>query len=195
MKQIILGVLSLFFVLSACNKPKSETQEEPQEKQTEQVVLEQKELKVEVKKEVKKYSDEVPAYLNVELAGLGFPNTNLADFYGEVIFVNYWATWCPPCRKEMPSIQSLYDKYGEKVKFVTVAFEKRQGNLQPFINKNGYTFPVYEASSPLLPEMKTRAYPTTFIINKKGEIKVKDVGAADWNAPQVHELLDKLLAE
>lgn len=192
MKQIIIGILTLLLALSCNNKPTNQVKEDSQETK-EQVVTVEKKQEPSVDKN--ENSSSIPAYLNVDLLGYGVPNTNLANFYGEVIFVNYWATWCPPCRREMPSIQDLYNKYGSKVKFVTVAFEKRPGKLQPFINKNRYTFPVYEAKSPLMPEMKTRAYPTTFIINKKGEIKVKDVGAADWNSPKVHELLDKLLAE
>lgn len=138
---------------------------------------------------------DVPSYMNIELQGYKTPDINLKSVYGEVVFINFWGSWCPPCRREMPSIQSLYDKYQGKVKFATVAFEKRPGNHKAYIDKNGYTFPVYVAQTPIETKLKARGFPTTIILNKKGEIVAKDVGMADWNSPKVHELLDKLLAE
>lgn len=199
MKYIVLSIFSLFFLITSCDKKsQSETKTDTKVAAVTDVEEDENSNETDVPKvveEVKEISKDVPSYMNIELEGVGFPNANLADFYGEVIFVNFWGTWCPPCRREMPSIQSLYEKYDGKVKFVTVAFEKRPGNLEPFIQKNNYTFPVYIAKSPLEPKMKARGYPTTFIIDKKGKIKAKDVGAADWNAPSVHKFLDKLLTE
>lgn len=195
MKKYILGICTLFFLAISCNKTAVEKQNQQTQKETQVATVTEEEDIVEPKTTQKQFSPDVPSYMNIELKGYGSPDTNLANFYGEVIFVNYWGSWCPPCRMEMPSIQSLYDKYNGQVKFVTVAFEKRPGSHIAFIDKTGYTFPVYEVTSPLEPKMKAQGFPTTFIIDKKGKIKAKDVGAADWNAPQVHKLLDKLLAE
>lgn len=136
-----------------------------------------------------------PSYMDIDLKGYGVPDANVQDFHGKVVFVNHWGSWCPPCRMEMPSIQSLYDDYGDKVEFVMIAMEKRQGAHVPYIEKEGYTFPVYTALSPIVTEMKPRAFPTTIILDKQGQIKISDVGAKDWNAPQVRELLDELLAQ
>ena len=140
-------------------------------------------------------STAAPEYMNIELEGFGTPNANLKDFHGEVIFLNHWGSWCPPCRMEMPSIQELYNDYGEKVKFVMIATEKKKGAHVPYIEKEGFTFPVYSALSPISTEMKARAFPTTIIIDKTGKVRINDVGAADWNAPSVRQLLDGLLAE
>ena len=140
-------------------------------------------------------STAAPEYMNLDMQGFGVPNTNLNSMYGEVIFLNHWGSWCGPCRMEMPSIQSLYDKYGDKVKFVMIATERRPGAHVDYIEKEGFTFPVYSMISPASTEIKPKGYPTTIILDRKGQIKTYDVGAADWNAPNVHEFLDKLIAE
>ncbi|MDO5510055.1 MAG: TlpA disulfide reductase family protein [Weeksellaceae bacterium] len=140
-------------------------------------------------------NESAPAYMNVGLKGFKVPDTNLSSTMGEVVFINFWGSWCGPCRMEMPSIQALYDNYGDKVKFVTIAVERRPGAHIEYINSNGFTFPVYEATDPIETDLKPKGFPTTLILNKKGEIVVKDVGAADWNAKSVHEILDRLLAE
>lgn len=140
-------------------------------------------------------SSAVPEYMNVELEGYLVPDANLSDFHGKVIFLNHWGSWCPPCRLEMPSIQALYDTYGDQVEFVMIASERRRGAHIPYLEKEGYTFPVYLPKSPISTEMKARAFPTTIIVDKQGKIRSNDVGAADWNAPGVHAFLDELLAE
>ena len=136
-----------------------------------------------------------PEYMNLDLQGFGVPNTNLNSFYGEVVFLNHWGSWCGPCRMEMPSIQKLYDKYGDKVKFVMIASERRPGAHVPYIEKEGFTFPVYVMNSPISTEIKAKGFPTTIVLDKTGKIRTNDVGAADWNSPNVHAFLDELLAE
>lgn len=140
-------------------------------------------------------SSVAPTYMNIELEGYLVPDINLNQFHGKVIFLNHWGSWCPPCRIEMPSIQALYDKYGDQVEFVMIASERRRGAHIPYLEKEGYTFPVYLPRSPISTEMKARAFPTTIILDKKGKVRSNDVGAADWNAPGVHQFLDQLLAE
>ncbi len=113
---------------------------------------------------------------------------------GKVVLVNFWATWCPPCVAEMPSLQELFDDYGDKVAFVIVAQDEK-GKVSDFLNKKGYTFPVYFENSPspdlLLPEY----IPTTYIIGKRGELVVEKTGVANWNSKSTRELLDQLLGE
>lgn len=119
-------------------------------------------------------------------------NFNFDSLRGEVVVVNFWATWCPPCVAEMPSMQELYDRYGERVEFVFVARDE-YSKVVKFIEKKGYSFPVYfERTAP--PEaLGSNSLPTTFIIDRSGVVRVKKVGAADWNSPGVHELLDEML--
>lgn len=137
----------------------------------------------------------IPTYMDLDLKGYQTPDVNLKNMYGEVIFVNFWGSWCPPCRLEMPSIQSLYNDYGDKVKFVMIAFEKERGKHKIFIDEHQYTFPVYEAVSPMESTLKPHGFPTTLIIDKKGNIITREVGYNDWNSKEVRNKLDNLLSQ
>jgi len=113
---------------------------------------------------------------------------------GEVLFINFWATWCPPCIAEMPAIQNLYNDYGKQVKFYLVSNENSEV-IQRFLNKNGYNFPVHQSLSAPPSLLESGSLPTTYIIDKRGEIVVKKIGVADWNSSKTRALLDKLLNE
>ena len=117
---------------------------------------------------------------------------NLADYKGKVIFINFWATWCPPCVAEMPDLQLLFNAYGEKVTFLFIARDKEE-KVSNFLRKKNYNLPVYFESGFTPKALYTAALPTTFIIDKKGSIILAESGSADWNAESVHELLDGLL--
>lgn len=112
----------------------------------------------------------------------------------EVVFLNFWATWCPPCIAEMPSMQKLYDNYGDKVKFYLVTDEDPE-KVEPFMKKYDYTMPVYysEYAPPKL--LQSRALPTTYIIGKDGNIHIKETGSARWHGNRTTTLLDELLVE
>ncbi len=119
---------------------------------------------------------------------------NFKDTKGKVVFVNFWATWCPPCIVEMPSLQALYSDYSDKVEFLFVTNETVEV-IQGFKNKKNYTFPVYIRRSNSPKELITKSIPRTFIINKQGEIVVDESGAVNWNSAKVRRQLDQLLKE
>lgn len=121
-------------------------------------------------------------------------DVKLADFKGDVVFLNMWATWCPPCVAEMPAIQNLYDNYGDRVEFLLVSNEK-PSVVSAFMEKKGYDMPVYiNRYSP--PEVFTATtIPTTFILSKQGTVAMEKEGAARWNSKKVRTLLDNLLKE
>lgn len=125
----------------------------------------------------------------------GFQDTQLLDFEGEVIFINFWGTWCGPCVSEMPSLQKLYKAKGKEMKFAFIAMQDKPEKINSFIRKTGYTMPIYEVNAKFSSEIHPKAYPTTYILNRKGEVVLFERGAADWNAPDVHHLLEKLIAE
>ena len=109
---------------------------------------------------------------------------NLKTFKGQVIVVNLWATWCPPCVAEMPSFQKLYNDYGDKVIFLFIANDDPD-KVDRFLAKNGYELPVFFQTSSAPEAMSSNALPTTYIINSKGSIVASKVGAADWNSNRV----------
>lgn len=111
------------------------------------------------------------------------------EFKGKKILVNFWATWCPPCIAEMPSMQSLYDDYKNEVVFVFVTNDSDE-EISKFIQKHGYTFPIYHSLSEVPTELDTKTLPTTYLINENGEIIIDRTGTADWNSTKVRELLD-----
>ena len=114
---------------------------------------------------------------------------NFSDYKGKKILVNFWATWCPPCIAEMPSMQALYDDYKDKVVFVFVTNDDRPA-IDKFMAKYDYTFPIVQPRTVAPTELQTNSLPTTYIINEKGEILVNKTGSADWNSDVVRGLLD-----
>jgi len=133
--------------------------------------------------------------LNTDLQAIvNANNINLADLKGKVIFLNYWATWCPPCRAEMPSIQQLYNDYKDKIAFVFITNDPKE-KVEAFYQKNNHDFPTYRLASNPAPEISTRSLPTTFIIDKQGRIVDKEIGASNWNSSGYRKLFDALLSE
>jgi len=100
---------------------------------------------------------------------------------GKVVFVNFWATWCGPCRSEMPSIQRLYDKVkGDGVVFLAISDESRE-KIDGFVKKNPYTFPIYRIAGKPPAVFRTDGIPATFILAPDGRIAFKHVGSAGWD--------------
>jgi len=133
------------------------------------------------------------ATYNWQLKGLNTESLNFNELEDKVVFVNFWATWCPPCRAEMPMIQELYNDYKDKVAFVFVTNENWQ-TVEPFFLKNEYNLPTYNAvSTPPSKFTETNSIPATYLIDKEGKILISKTGAADWNSSKVRNLLDELI--
>ncbi len=131
---------------------------------------------------------------NWKLTSVGGDELDFSESKGRVTLVNLWATWCPPCVAEMPSLQKLYDHYGDKVDFYFVSSETPE-KLENFLQKKGYELPVYiESKSP--PEiLQSRSIPTTYLISKDGKIVISETGAANWNSDKVHNIIEALLLQ
>ncbi|MFZ5939505.1 MAG: TlpA family protein disulfide reductase [Bacteroidota bacterium] len=120
--------------------------------------------------------------------------SRLQEYKGEVIFLNFWATWCPPCRAEFPGIEELYAAYGSEVRFMLVTQEDA-ATVQSFMNEKAYRAPVYFQQTSLPPALEVSSIPTTFIISRDGRIAGKFTGAMDWNSRSTRKMLDELLAQ
>lgn len=123
---------------------------------------------------------------------------NLVDmnkFKGKVIFINLWATWCGPCRVEMPSIQRLYDDVDhDKIVFIMLSLdaEEQHKKVIHYIEDEQHTFPVYTPHKSLPRQLRVPSIPTTFIVDKEGIIKSKEVGAANYDTEKMREFLSNL---
>jgi len=113
---------------------------------------------------------------------------------GKVIFLNLWATWCGPCRSEMPTIQSLHDKINNpNVVFVIMAIDPRESleKIGGYIHSKNFTFPVYKLSGQPTEQLKVSSIPTTFIISKEGKIIHVETGMTNFNTEQFKKFLLK----
>lgn len=118
-------------------------------------------------------------------------------FKGKVVFLNLWATWCGPCRSEMPSIEALYQSIEDKDKivFVMLSLDKpeHQNKVVKYIADKGYTFPAYTLDGGVSAQLKeVQSIPTTFIISMDGKIASKKVGAANYDNNKFRKFLKEL---
>lgn len=118
---------------------------------------------------------------DIDLKGINTSDINLRKFKGKKIFLHFWGTWCPICVKEMPQIQKLYNEKGKKYQFVLIYMKEPKENVLRFLQKNSYTFPVYDANSSIETSLLPTVFPTTFLIDEKGNITDKIEGEKDWS--------------
>ena len=117
---------------------------------------------------------------------------NFSSCENEVVSINFWATWCPPCLAEKPSFQKLYDDYKDKIKFAFIS-QETPIEIKAFLEKHHYTFPIFYEAKNLPSILDINSIPTTFVLDKKGNIIIKQIGAADWNSEKTRELLNTLI--
>lgn len=129
---------------------------------------------------------------DMDLKGINTPNAHLRDFKGKVLFLNFWATWCGPCKVEWPSIEALYLQKKSNVSFVLIAMQDEEPKVRAFLAKNKWTTPVYIATSPISDQLMPQSYPTTLIISKSGKILKKETSSSNWNSPSVHQFLNQI---
>jgi thiol-disulfide isomerase/thioredoxin len=114
---------------------------------------------------------------------------SLSSLKDSVIFLNFWATWCPPCRAEMPSIQNLYNNYSTKIKFVFISNEN-PSVINKYLEENNYNLPISYPKSEPTGKINFSTIPTTFIIGKNGELLLSKKGAAKWDGENIRNLIN-----
>ena len=117
------------------------------------------------------------------------------DLKGKVVFINFWATWCPPCRAEMPSLNQLYTRLKDDQRFVFL-FVSEDDNLakaKEYLTQKSFSIPLYSRSSNLPNEVFDGTLPTTIVLNKEGQLVMKHEGLAGYNTEAFIEQLKALL--
>ena len=117
------------------------------------------------------------------------------DLKGKVVFLNLWATWCGPCKAEMPGIQNLYLKMKDQpIEFVMLSVDKApaQNKVNSYITNKSYSFPVYLLNGAVPELLQVPSIPTTFIINKEGKVVLKEVGTRNYDTQKMVKTLSEL---
>ncbi|MFL1895029.1 TlpA family protein disulfide reductase [Aquimarina sp. 2-A2] len=137
-------------------------------------------------------SNLIKADLKLKLIDRDGNSSSLEDFKGKVIFLNFWATWCPPCVAEMPSIDMLYEEMGDEVAFVMLSFDDDFEKAKDFDKRKGYNLPIYAPGSNLPAMFQSSALPTTYIIDAAGNLAFTHKGMANYGTDEFREFLRSL---
>lgn len=123
----------------------------------------------------------------------------LESYRGKVVLLNLWATWCAPCRREMPSIEALYRDFGPQglaVVAVSIDDPGAEEAIRAFVEEYGLTFDIlYEPTGSIQRAYQTTGVPETFVIDREGRIRKKQIAAHDWNSEANRALIAQLLQE
>lgn len=138
-------------------------------------------------------------FINADLSAIKFKDVkgnvlSLADLKGKIIFLNFWATWCPPCLAEMPSINKFYEQYknDEDVVFIMIDADGDFAKAQNYLNRKNYKFKVYTFASDIPKNIFAGSLPTTIVFDKKGRIAMNGVGPANYASKEFLTFIQKL---
>jgi len=119
----------------------------------------------------------------------------LSEFRGKKpVFLNFWATWCPSCQYEMPTMEKAYRKYKDKVAFLTVSIDRVPKDVAAFMKQHGLDFPaLLDPDMKVSDQYEVAFIPTHYLIDKEGRIRHREVGPRDWGNPESWKTLEALL--
>ncbi len=123
---------------------------------------------------------------------------SLSQYQGKVVFLNFWATWCGPCKVEMPAMEALYQDFQSQGMEILAVSVDQQGAVvtRPFQEAMGLSFPIlHDSDYQVGLTYGARTLPMTYVIDRKGVIRQRVFGARDWNGPEARKLMSELLAE
>ncbi len=138
--------------------------------------------------------DVPPAFV---LPNLNGEDISLADFEGKVVVLDIWATWCPPCREEIPFLIELYDEFEEQgLEIVGIGLDQGGAtDIAPFVDKNGIDYTILVGNRSVAGAYQVSGIPTTFIIGRDGRIAAKHVGFANELRPEMRSEIETLLGD
>jgi len=176
-----LALLLSMVLLSGCDDaPKQEAITEAQAEPAQAPLL---------KRSIPKVGEQAP---NFQLYDLGGNAVTLSDYRGSIVFINFWATWCGPCRVEMPAMQALYKTFERKDFEILAVSTDQQGVAvtRPFRNQLKLTFPILHDSDYRVGlAYGARTLPMTFLVDRKGVIIHRIFGARDWESAEAKEVI------
>ena len=142
--------------------------------------------------------ERVPFRVDFTLPDVQGHLVRLADLRGRPVLINIWATWCSPCREEMPSMNALYKDYSTKgLAIVAIATDAGgKAVVAPFMQAHGLTFPVLlDPQNMLGTQLQVPGIPTSYLLDKWGRVIDLVIGARDWHSRKIQHLIEQLLAE
>lgn len=142
-----------------------------------------------------KEGDRAPAF---SLQAMDRRAVSLSDYRGKVVFVHFWATWCPPCVEEMPKLEQLYRRlFGKDFEILAVNVDEGGGEaLGSFFRKNPASFPVLlDPGGSIAKSYGTFKFPETYVVDRAGTVRFKVIGPLDWMAPETVTALSRLIEE
>lgn len=118
----------------------------------------------------------------------------LSDYAGKIVFLNIWATWCPPCKEEMPSMQKLYEMMrGRDFVMLTISIDEKKEAVEAFMKEMSLTFPVgLDPQQKVSAQYRITGVPESYIIDKSGMVMHHLIGPGDWSNPEVVSALGNM---
>ena len=138
---------------------------------------------------------EAPATSAISFKNKSGETVSLSSLKGKVVFINFWATWCPPCIQEMPTINELKAKYkgNDDIVFLMVDVDNKMEKSTAFMEKNKYDLPVYVPASNIPSEYLGSSIPTTVILDKSGDMIARIEGGRDYTSPEIIKVVNELV--
>ena len=135
--------------------------------------------------------------IDFELEDLKGKKIKLSSLSGQVVFLNFWATWCPPCRAEMPSMERLHARFKDRGLVVLgVDLQEGKSEVEGFVREYKLTFPILlDRTGSAGGDYGVRSIPTTFVIGRDGSIVAGRIGGQEWDDPKVVALFERLLGK
>jgi peroxiredoxin len=130
------------------------------------------------------------------LQDLDGKTVTLKEFRGKVVFLNFWATWCPPCREEMPAMQKIYTELQDKgLVMLAINFMETPNTIRPFVKEHKLTFPILLDSGTVMVSFGVLGLPATYLIDRQGKAAARALGGRDWSNQESLRMIRKLLDE
>ncbi len=149
-------------------------------------------FKAEIKKD---NTDKVTAPVSFSFINASGKTVDVSDLKGKIVFINFWASWCPPCRAEMPSLENLYQQLKDDDRFVFLFMNEDEDKNKAieYLQKNHFTIPLNYVSGHVPTEIYSGTLPTTIVLNKEGKVVLKHQGMAEYDSKNFIRQLKEIL--